>query len=362
MINIENKPEILIDSFISIKDALKKINSASEGILFVVNNDGKLLGTLTDGDIRRSIIKGVPITETIENVYNRNAYYVFKDRLNKDELKKVLLEHKYGVVPILDMNKIVTGYVTWGNLFDESQSRKIYNHINAPVVIMAGGKGTRLAPFTNVLPKPLIPIGDKTILELIIDEFLKFGIDKYYFITNHKGEMIKAYFDCIERNYNIIYLKETGFWGTAGSLTLLPKDFDKTFIVSNCDIIVKADFADVLDFHKKSGALLTVLSSIQHHKIPYGVIRFGEGGIVTGFEEKPEYSFCINTGIYILESECLKYIPQNKVFHLTQLMEAIMNNGEKVATYPVNESDYTDIGQWEEYRKALVVFDVEKLG
>ena len=210
-----------------------------------------------------------------------------------------------------------------------------------------------MAPFTNVLPKPLIPIGDKTILELIIDEFQVFGIDNFFFTINYRGEMIKAYFDCIEKAYNVNYLKEVAFLGTAGSLKLLPPDFSNTFIVSNCDIIVKADYSDVLEFHRNSGALLTVLSSIQHYKIPYGVIQFEPGGGVTGFEEKPEYSFCINTGVYILDIECLKYIPEGEVFHMTHLMELIMKNGGKVATYPVNENDYIDIGQWEEYRRVI---------
>jgi NDP-sugar pyrophosphorylase family protein len=136
-------------------------------------------------------------------------------------------------------------------------------------------------------------------------------------------------------------------------LTLLPKGFADTFIVSNCDIIIKADFSDVLSFHRKSGAALTILSSIQHHLIPYGVIKFESGGVVSGLEEKPELSFCINTGVYILEAECLDYIPEKGVFHMTDLIDAVMKVGKRVVTYPVNESEYIDIGQWEEYRKTV---------
>jgi dTDP-glucose pyrophosphorylase len=346
-----NFKDVLIDENSTVKESMKKLNEVASRILFVVSENNHFLGSLTDGDIRRFILSNGALDSKIIEACNKNCFKIHKGF----DIEKVLLQmDELDIIhaPIIDDEDSIIDVFTL-----PLSKRKIVKFpqkkIDVPVVIMAGGKGTRMAPFTNVLPKPLIPVGDKTILELIIDEFKVFGIYDYYLTINYRGEMIKAYFDCIEKDYKVNYLKEDDFLGTAGSLKLLPSDFQKTFIVSNCDIIVNADYSDVLEFHKNSGALLTVISSIQHHKIPYGVINFEAGGIVTGLEEKPEYSFCINTGVYILDIECLKYIPEGEVFHMTHLMESIMKDGKIVATYPVNESEYVDIGQWDEYRKAV---------
>ncbi len=355
MKNIESNLALLIGPTATIREALKQIDINQEGALFVVDERRFLLGVLTDGDIRRAIIRGKQLTETINTLYNTQPYSVLKKEFDLAVIRKVLVEKRYDVIPILEIDGVIIGYETWAELLggDENQSHE--RVIEVPVVIMAGGKGTRMAPFTTVLPKPLIPIGEKTILELIIDQFGRFGVKDYYITINYRGEMIKAYFDCIERDYSIEYIKESDFFGTAGSLKLLPQNLGDTFIVSNCDIIVKADFAEVLDFHRATKAALTVLSSIQHHTVPYGVIKFEQGGRVLEIEEKPEFSFCINTGVYILNRECLSYIPDGKVFHMTDLMAALMSDGKQVVTYPINEREYIDIGQWEEYQKAIIL-------
>jgi dTDP-glucose pyrophosphorylase len=351
MTKILDNSDMLIAEENSLREAMRQLDLAANGILFVVSKGRRFLGTMTDGDIRRGLLRGAKLTDKVASYYNSHAYTMLEDGFDKELAKRTMYERRYKAIPLLSSEGILVAYVK-----DEEPGRRrslSARALDIPVVIMAGGKGTRMAPFTNVLPKPLIPVGEKTILELIIDEFLRFGIKDYYFTINYRGEMIRAYFDCIEHGYSVKYLKETGYFGTAGSLSLLPEGFPNTFIVSNCDIIVKADFADVLDFHRKSGAMLTVLSSIQHHKIPYGVINFESGGVVTSLEEKPELSFCINTGVYILEAGCLNFIPKDTVFHMTSLMEALMSAGKRVVTYPVSENDYLDIGQWEAYRKAV---------
>ncbi len=350
MISIADDSSLVMQGSGTLREAMKQMDKGAQGILFIVGNNSMLLGVMTDGDIRRGLLAGVQLTDPIDRIYNKSPFVMTLKSFDKAKAKKILEEKRFKAIPIVDDDGTLIAYEP------EEESRlsnkRPLGEIGIPAVIMAGGKGTRMAPFTNVLPKPLIPIGDKTILELIIDEFQRFGVNDYYFTINYRGEMIRAYFDCIEHPYAVTYLREQDFNGTAGSLKLLPPDFPPTFIVSNCDIIVKADFADVLNLHRKSGAMLTVISSVQHHRIPYGVINFESGGIVTGLEEKPELSFCINTGVYILERECLDYIPDTGVFHMTHLMEALINDGKRVVTYPVNENEYIDIGQWEEYRKA----------
>jgi NDP-sugar pyrophosphorylase family protein len=254
---------------------------------------------------------------------------------------------------VLDDGEKVVDYIIWDEVFAEQKRPPKNGKIKVPVIVMAGGKGTRLEPFTKILPKPLIPVNDKPILELIIEEFRRQGGKKYYLILNSKGEMIKAYFNGIQKDYELKYVLESDFLGTAGGLRLLNKLDSDIFIVSNCDVIVKADYQQVIKLHKKQNASMTILSSIQHHKIPYGVINFREKGSVTDIHEKPEYTVTINTGIYVLNKDILKLIPRNEYFDMTDLIKALIDNDKKVITYPVNENDYIDIGQWEEYKKAV---------
>lgn len=350
---IKDSNNIVITENSIIKDALKRIDANSEGMLFVINDDLTLIGALSDGDIRRALISGKSLLDGIMGVYNENPYYEFFEEYSEIKTKMIMLEKQYQVIPLVDENKKMIAYVTWNDILSADNRKRDYDPLDLPVVIMAGGKGTRMAPFTNVLPKPLIPIGEKTILEVIIDQFRKHQVKEFYFTINFKGEMIKAYFEGLDKNYSIKYLSEKDFYGTAGSLRLLPKTVAGPFIVTNCDIIVKVDFSDVLEFHRKSGASITIVSSIQHHTVPYGVIKFSNGGRVDELIEKPEYSFCINTGVYIVESECLDLIPENKLFHMTHLIEKVMSLGKIVSTYPVNESEYIDVGQWDEYHKAV---------
>ncbi|MBV5326386.1 MAG: nucleotidyltransferase family protein [Chlorobium sp.] len=353
MTKIDMNSELFVLRETTLRDSLKIINKTGEGILFVVDTHRLLLGTLTDGDIRRGLLAGTQINDSIADIYNKKPFVFYEDEYSEETAKKIIREMRYEAVPILSSDGRVIAYEKWNQLLGKEERKGPLKAIDVPVIIMAGGKGTRMAPFTNVLPKPLIPVGEKTILELIIDSFKVHAVREYYFTVNYRAEMIQAYFNCIEKDYSVTYLREKEYLGTAGSLKLLPFKVAGTFIVSNCDIIVKADFAEVMEFHKSSGAMLTVISSIQHYKIPYGVVHFESGGIVSSLEEKPEYSFCINTGVYVLEHECLDYIPEGKMFHMTTLMEALMADGKKVATYPINESEYIDVGQWEEYRNAV---------
>ncbi len=342
----------------TVKDALKKLDITGEKVLLVVDEEKTLLGTLTDGDIRRFILKGKSIETNIIEAYFKNPTYIVENEdINK--IKKIFLEKKIELIPVLNDKKQVINYILWDEIFsNESIKNKFTGNLSIPVVIMAGGKGKRLDPFTKILPKPLIPIGEKTIIEVIIDEFKQYGIKDFYFTLNYKGQMIESYFNSIEKDYNVLSIWEKDFYGTAGSLKLLPINMDENFIVSNCDIIVKANYQNVYDFHIKNESYLTIISSIQNYKIPYGVIEYKEGGDVVKILEKPEYTFPINTGVYVLNKKCLDYIPQNKYFDMPTLIESLIKDNKKVLMYPINEKDYIDIGQWEEYKKAIQILNV----
>ncbi len=349
--------DILIDKSASIKKALKRLDKTAVKALLVVDKNNKLLGAISDGDIRRHILKGKDLESDISEIYNKSPIYIRKEELSMESVKKLLIRYKIELIPVLDNEHKVVEYITWDQLFPESEQPPFKkSRIDIPVVIMAGGKGSRLEPFTKILPKALIPVGDKPIIEMIIDEFKQQGVEKFYLTLNHKSEMIKAYFKGIEKEYKVNYIKEKTFLGTAGSLKLLENKISDTFIVSNCDIIVKANFENVLALHQEQKASLTILSSVQHYEIPYGVINLKEGGEVANILEKPEYTFTINTGVYVLNKDTLDFIPADSHMDMTELIKILAKNGKKILTYPVNEKEYLDIGQWKEYKKVLQYF------
>ncbi len=339
-------------------DALKKLDEASSKILLVVNGHKILKGIISDGDIRRSILSGHDLKNSIQSVYNKTPIVVFEKDNTRENIQKILVKNEIEALPIVDENWRVIDFIKWEDVFSSKKSIKSGNPLkDIPVVIMAGGKGTRMEPFTTVLPKPLIPIGDKTILEKIMEEFSNYGVNKFFLTLNYKGEMIEAYFKSIEKKYDISFVWEKDFCGTAGSLKLLEELIQGTFIVSNCDIIIKADYEDVINFHKHNKAQVTTISSMLHHTIPYGVVEFHNGGEIKGIREKPELNFTINTGMYIMEKECLTYLLKDMYMDMPQLIEKLIKKNKRAFTYPVKESDYIDIGQWDEYRSA-----VKKLG
>ena len=218
---------------------------------------------------------------------------------------------------------------------------------------MAGGKGTRLEPFTRILPKPPIPIGNKPIIEIIIDKFREYRIDRFYLTVNFKSKMIKSYFDELSPDYSLHYLEESKPLGTSGSLKYLEGQISETFMVSNCDIIIDADYNEMVKYHREQGNLITMVASLKHYHIPYGICEIENGGTLKGIKEKPEYGFLVNTGMYVVEPKALNYLKKDEPLDFTQLIELIQKDGQKVGVFPVSEKSWLDTGEWEEYKKSL---------
>lgn len=347
--------DIYIRESETVKDAYKKLDRSAKKVLLVIDGGKRLIGSITDGDIRRYILKGKSLDNDIKEVYNKKPIFIREEDNSPEAVKALLAVNHIEVLPVLDNENRVVNYITWNELFavGSPASRRPTKKTDLPVVIMAGGKGSRLEPFNRILPKPLIPVNDKPIVEIIINEFTAQGAKKFYITLNYKGDMVKLYMDSVEKDYEVEYVTEPGYLGTAGSLKLVAGRIAEDFIVSNCDVMVKADFAEVANFHKEKKAALTILSSIQHYKIPYGVINFKDGGDIIDIVEKPEYTFPINTGVCLMNRQALDFIPENKSFDMTDLIGALIKAKKRVVTYPVNESAYIDIGQWEEYKKSL---------
>jgi hypothetical protein len=229
--------DITIHPGATIKEAMEAMDRTAEKVLLVVDNEQVLMGTLTDGDIRRHILKERDLIRTIKNAYNKNSIFVFQEDFNSEKVKKILAENRIDLIPILDQNCRVVDFITWEKAF--GNNRKSENQkLDVPVVIMAGGKGTRLEPFTRVLPKPLIPVGDKPVIDYIIDKFRVYGISEFYLTIHHMSKIVRAYFEEKEPDYSVHIVEEDEPRGTAGSLKLLVDKLNKPFFVSNCDVVI----------------------------------------------------------------------------------------------------------------------------
>lgn len=338
--------------------ALKKLNETAKKVLFVVRN-GTLLGTVTDGDIRRFILNHANLNGYVKDIYNREPVFLNKDDVNKIDIKSIFVKRRVEIIPIVDKNKRLIGYIEWADFISEREF-DIYERFDydIPVIIMAGGKGTRLKPFTDVLPKPLIPVGEKTAIERIIDFFQKFGLRRFFVVLNYKGQIIEAYFKTIKKEYQIEFVWEKDYYGTVGGIKLTENLFgDENFFLSNCDIFIDTNLKKVYEYHIENKAVLTSITSIHNHKIPYGVVEIDRGGKINKIVEKPEFVFQINTGVYILNRQVFRYIPENKYFDMPELIQSLINANENVYAYPIRESNYIDIGQWEEYRKGVEIIN-----
>ena len=351
----KKQKSLLIFENISIRDAMRQMSQVGERVLFVVNQKNQLLGSISAGDTRRWILANGSLKEKIEKAYNKNPIFVEKG-FNPDTVKQIMLKEKIEGIPVVDSNRVVIEVLFWMNVFGREISIP-KGKINIPVVIMAGGKGTRLDPFTKVLPKPLIPIADKTIIEIIMDKFVQYGVKELYLSINHKSRMIKAYFEEVPSHYKIRYLEENKPLGTAGSLRLLKDISGDSLLVSNCDIIIESDYHEIVEFHKAKENDITVVGSFRHFTIPYGICYIQNGGNLIDIQEKPEYDYLVNTGMYVLQKEVLRHIPKNKIFNMTDLIKCVKSENGKVGVFPIDEKSWIDIGEWEEYRRAIRLFD-----
>jgi len=336
--------EIIIESNLEIKLAVKKLNDIGSRILIVVDEEQKILGVVTDGDIRRWILKNGDFSKEVLEIMNTTPVV-----LNIEELhlaKKIMKERLVQALPIVNSENKVIDVIFWHDKFNTIFKEE--DDFYSPIVIMAGGKGTRLLPLTNVIPKPLIPIGEDTIVELIIRKFCIFGPNKFYLTVNYKKEMIKAYFKEKKHDYMLKFIEESIPLGTGGSLSLLKGKIKETFFVSNCDILIDADYSKILKYHKENNNKITMVTSLRNYVVPYGVINLSEDGTINNIIEKPEYNYLVNTGMYILEPECLEEIPEDTFFHITELVDIYINNGEKVGTYPVSKEAWLDMGEFKE--------------
>ena len=354
MKNQDNVSVIQIDSSTSMLEAIQLMDTLNRKLL-IVNEDATFLGLLSIGDIQRAIINNIDVKNEVNKILRKNIQV---GHINDDvaNIKDVMLKNRTEFMPILNDEKKLIDVIFWEDIFEE---KKEYNKIEAsiPVVIMAGGKGSRLRPITNIIPKPLVPVGERAFVEIIMDSFKAHGLDQFMFSVNYKSDVIKYYFDNHDTEYKIDYFHEDKPLGTAGSLALMKEHIKSTFFISNCDIIIDQDYSEIYNYHKENKNELTAVAAIKTYNIPYGTMQIGNNGLLEKLVEKPENTYYVNAGLYILEPHLLDEIPENEFFHITHLMEAIMKRNGNVGVFPVSEGAWMDIGIWNNYSETQEKFN-----
>ena len=335
--------KITIYSTAKVIKAMTILEKTGEKCLLVIDKKKILLGTLTDGDIRRNLIKGIKLGDSINKIYNKNPLFFQDSKYDFKEIKKIILKEKLDLVPIVDNKKKLIKYITWKDLFNKNQKLKINKIDNIPVIIMAGGKGRRLGVFSKILPKPLLPINDKTLLENILDYFKKFGLNNFYITINYRADLIKSFFSYL-KGYKIKFIQEKKFLGTAGSLNLIKKIKNKNIIVSNCDIIFDFDLFQATQNHIKNINDVTLIVTEEITKIPYGICKLSRDYLLEDIVEKPEFKNLVNTGMYIIKADMLKLIKNNEKIDMNIFLKRIIKNNYKVGIYEINKSNWLDYG------------------
>jgi len=349
----EKLDQLTVSPNVSIKDAIKQLDKAHEGIILAVNDDYKIEGIFTDPDFRRVALSDTSLDSSLSKVLNRNFVSLYEKEFTIEKAKETLKENAIFHLPILNEEDQVIDVVFETDFFRERNlSDPGQQNLSVPTVIMAGGEGKRLDPFTRVLPKPLIPIGETPVIERIIHNFQKSGSNKFYISIYYRAKTMKAYFEENLPDLNVNFIEEEKPLGTGGALKLMEEELNQPFFLSNCDILIKAKYKEIYKFHEQTNNALTIVGSMKHHQIPYGICKT-DNGELEELVEKPEYDLLVNTGMYVLDPAVISYIPDEKKFDLTELIEILLQKGEKVGVFPICSSSWIDIGQWAEYQEAI---------
>jgi len=340
--------KLIVTKETTILNVMQLFNATGK-LIALIAPEGRLEAVITDGDIRRHIVSGGSLEAPVGGIANYKPKFILE--CERDTAKKLMQQQSLNALPVVNKDGLLTG-ILFANDLEVVQEKKVC----APVVIMAGGFGTRLYPYTKILPKPLIPIGDLPIIEHIINRFVRFGCTDFYLIVNHKKKMIKSYFSETEHTYRVHFVDEDKPLGTGGGLSLLKGKLNETFFLSNSDVLIDADYESIYRLHKEQNNVITMVCAFKILTIPYGVVELCGNGRIKAVSEKPQYSFLTNTGMYLVEPRVVEEVKDGEAIGFTDIMDRYRRAGENVGVYPVNEKCWLDMGQideLEEMRKAL---------
>ena len=331
----------------SIKDAIKAFNKLAVKSLAVVNKKNELFGVISDGDIRKMILKNVDLSLPITKICNQNPKFLKEKNLNNLYVEKLFKDNRFDIIPVVDEKNKLKKVVHWSDII--RNKKKLMSP--SPVVIMSGGKGTRMKPFSNVLPKPLIPVNDKTLVENIISRFNVNGFNHFIFTLNYKKNILDSFFKGLGNDLIIDTFHEKKPLGTAGSLSFL-KDYNyKNFIVTNCDMYININFKKPLKIHTLKKNDITIIISNHRFKFPYGVVQSNQKSIFLKFEEKPIYTKPINLGAYIVSKKLINIVKKNTRKDMDQLISLAKTKKLKIGVYNIRENQWIDFGDWNKFQQ-----------
>ena len=342
---MKNIEKIFVTTKTTIKETLQVIEKGQKKIAIVVDNNKKFLGVINDGDIRRALISKYTLTDKIENIFQVNCKFSFED-VPESEIKKICEDFDIDSIPILNQEKKVC------DIYNSKQKAHIQNH----VVFMVGGLGSRLQPLTNDTPKPMLKINRKPILQIVLEKFIKEGFVNFCMCVGYLHEEIQSFFgDGAKFGVNIEYVIETKRMGTAGALSFLRGKHKLPFFVMNGDILTQESFKDILEFHSRKKSKATMCVSEYDFTVPYGVVNIIDE-CIDSIEEKPVHTFYINSGIYIINPDCLEIIPTDEYYEMTTLFETLINNKEPVSSYIIQDN-WIDIGSHSDFKTAKLTYE-----
>lgn len=345
---MKDSKNLILKENSTIKEALKIIDSGAMKIALIVDEKSRLIGTLSDGDIRRGFLNNLHLDDSIESIIFQNPTVCSIDD-TKEKILEVALVKKVYQMPIVNDEGVLLGIEEVDNLIKPKAKKNV-------VVLMVGGLGTRLRPLTNETPKPLLKVGNKPILETIIESFSRYGFKDFILSINYKSEMFENYFgDGSSLGVNITYIHERKRLGTAGALSLMQDKLQEDFFVMNGDLLTNINFDYLLKFHKESDAKATMCVREYDFQVPYGVVEIVDG-VVKSIVEKPIHKFFVSAGVYMLNPSILTHIPKDTFYDMPTLFEKLIELEEKTVSFPLREY-WLDIGRIEEYEKANNEYD-----
>ncbi len=334
----------------SISFAIKKIEKTDIKGLVVINKKNKFLGILSNKDIRKAIISKKKPTK-VNQIYNKNSTFK-SENTSQNVLNKILNKKKISFLPIVNNKRELVDI----HLARSTKKNNI-KKLDCPIVIMAGGQGKRLLPFTKVLPKPLIPVKNKTIIEHIIQSFLSRGAKNFYLTINYKSKILRSFFYELKPKYKVHFIEEKKPLGTAGAIFYLKKFINDNFILTNSDIITKINHSDLLKFHTKNKNDITLVATSKNYKIPYGTLHLDPQNQLIKINEKPSFNFSINTGLYCFSKKIFKYFKVCKKLEMNELISMSLKQNLKIGVFTISEKSWVDIGQWVEYKNTIGQID-----
>lgn len=344
---MQNWRESLVQPSYSIRQTIEVIDQSALKVALVIDENGRLIGTVTDGDIRRALLKGVQLGEPVVQIMHAQPFVV-QPGAAREDVVRLMKAREIKHVPVVDGNGVLQGVHTVEEFLGTSPRDNW-------VVLMAGGLGSRLAPLTDKCPKPMLKIGDKPILETIVNNFAEQGFSRFFFSVNYMADMIKNHFrDGSRWGVTIEYLEETKKLGTAGSLSLLQEQPNLPCIVMNGDLLTKVDFRSLMDFHTEHQSSATMCVREYDFQVPYGVVNV-DGERITEIVEKPVHRFFVNAGIYCLAPEALAHIPRDEFFDMPSLFQQLIGQGSKTCSFPIREY-WLDIGRISDFERANAEF------